>query len=765
MRISILWLFLAFLPELSFGQYLAGPLTLESQAQVDSFPLLYPDITWVGTLIIGREDTVNLTDTYDLTPLAQLNNIGVLFISNNGALTTLDGLQMIEQFDIVVVYNNPVLQNLYGLHEITETVNIIIRKNPSLTDLQGLNKLRDTENLLVENCANLTSLNGLDSLRYVFQTIAIVKNPRLKSVSGFPSLPKAGFYIAYNDSLEHFGHFPALREFGFSVVQNAMLEDFSELAPLSSNVTIGIGVYGNPTLKSFTGLEKAHRIALNVENNPVLEDITQFDSARIIAVDIQGPAIKKICFPRAATVSSFEVHNCPRLKTLENVLPQADTVSRFYEIWDNDSLYRIHEDQGPKRLVQLHVHDNPMLEYITGFEALERLSPEYTLYPPYGLVDWGTLRFYSPKFREISGFNNLKTGNLEICVPECYSSFAPVDPDIYFDKIEGFNGMETTSYSILIQAFDSLALPRCLIGFHQLKTIGKTLEIERVRDTISAFQQLEYLGPEFLQGSGRLSLIRPATCRVDSMSFSRLKTVKNAALSLKLDGSYAIKFPELEFGPDASFLLRGFIQDVPRDTVLTGIFPKLKTLRAFGLTNYKHLKSLDGIESFSSFQDILGPGESSSGTHIVINGCDSLADCSALCTVLKNATFSPSNWEKISLDNALFPCDDAANIETWCDSLSSAVQHPGGWVGRDGLRAFPNPVSEPTLTLRLQTEATSGPYLARVVDAMGRIVLEEKLQFYGRLAILPVADLISGWFALYLVKKGEPVRMVSFLRS
>jgi hypothetical protein len=731
---------------------------------VDSFPLLYPDIKRVGTLIVAKDDSVNLTDIHDLSPLAQLQFVNSLYISNNGPLQTLDGLQWIDTLEYVTIFNNPSLKSLYGLHETRKLYGLTIRKNNALPNLQGLNKLRRLDGMTIERCANLTSLSGADSLDYVFGSISIRGNPRLKSVSGFPSLGTVGLLVTHNDSLLHFGHFPKMMNFGISVQHNAMLQDFSELPPFNPGAIVGIGAIENPSLTSFAGCETTPYLLVNVVDNPALEELSTFDYVPRVGAVIQGPAIRKICFPKADTVESFQVYNCPRLKTLVNVLPNADTVGQFYEIYQNDSLHTIHEDQGPKHITRFRVYDNPQLEYITGFEAMERVSPQYSPVPPHPLTDWGTLSFHSPKFSKISGFNNLKQlGTLEVVVPGYYSFLA--DPDIQFEAIEGFNGLEVSHDEIKFWPKDTLlnSFPRKLLGFQNLHT-AHTLKFFRIRDTLSAFQNLETLGPvTIVNGNyGSLYIHQAGSCRVDPATFAQLKTVRNANMSIQYlsSASPAFKFPELEFGPNAFIGSYGAL-----DTTLVGLFPKLKTARKLGIGHFKHIRSLDGIESLSAFAAPTWTPGIPPGKHINIRECDSLSDCSALCVILKNATFSPPQWSKVYLENPHYPCDDAANIELWCDSLSSAVEDPAAWEGRTTLHAFPNPLTAADLTLQLESESSPGPYEVRVADALGRMVYVGQIQFYGKLGILPTSGLAPGWHVVYLGKKGEPVRSVTFVRN
>lgn len=122
-------------------------------------------------------------------------------------------------------------------------------------------------------------------------------------------------------------------------------------------------------------------------------------------------------------------------------------------------------------------------------------------------------------------------------------------------------------------------------------------------------------------------------------------------------------------------------------------------------------------------------------------------------------------WKKVILEDNPPPCDDAANIELWCDSLSSTVEDPAAWEGRTSLRAFPNPLTAADLTLQLEGESSPGPYEVRVADALGRMVYVGQIQFYGKLGILPTSGLAPGWHVVYLGKKGEPVRSVTFVRN
>jgi hypothetical protein len=168
------------------AQIFNGNMWLTSQEAIDQFPATYPNVRRItGRLVIGRADTVNLSNIRDLTPLSQLEYAQFIYISNNGVLRSLHGLEKMDTAYTLVVYHNPMLQDLYGLKNFRHVDGLKVQDNDSLTDLRGLERLQTASgSVSIDLCDRLVSLRGLDSLTRAPYGVLITRNPRLKTIQG-----------------------------------------------------------------------------------------------------------------------------------------------------------------------------------------------------------------------------------------------------------------------------------------------------------------------------------------------------------------------------------------------------------------------------------------------------------------------------------------------------------------------------------------------------------------------------------------------------
>jgi len=135
-----------------------GGFIFTTQAEIDSFPILYPDHdSIIGNVIIQGE---NLTSITDLSGLSQISSIGgILIIKDNEALSNLSGLQLLTAAEGGIhIDNNDALQNLHAL--------------ANVTNMQG--------ELTIRNNAILTGLGGLHNIVGPISFLTITDNPQLR---------------------------------------------------------------------------------------------------------------------------------------------------------------------------------------------------------------------------------------------------------------------------------------------------------------------------------------------------------------------------------------------------------------------------------------------------------------------------------------------------------------------------------------------------------------------------------------------------------
>lgn len=141
--ISFCFLTILFCWTVAWGQCPEGNVIIETQTQVDSFPILYPNCTELENLVIGGVWPVD-SDITDLSPLSQITLIrGNLKIEENDELITLSGLDNLTSVegDLNIRYNSYLI-SLSNLENVTSIGgDLIISTNNNLTKLSGLDNV------------------------------------------------------------------------------------------------------------------------------------------------------------------------------------------------------------------------------------------------------------------------------------------------------------------------------------------------------------------------------------------------------------------------------------------------------------------------------------------------------------------------------------------------------------------------------------------------------------------------------------------------
>lgn len=181
----------------AFAETYDGSLSLESQAEVDSFN--YAEVT--GSLTISGADIV------DLSPLSTLVSIGeYLSISDTSALVVVDGFENLTGVGWgIYVWNNTGLVSFSGFEALVQTGdNIDFWYNDSLVDVSGFSALQ-TAGWSLEFGGNprLMSIPDFDSLQTIESSLFILDNPLLPAITGFGSLVYVdwSFQVMGNSSL------------------------------------------------------------------------------------------------------------------------------------------------------------------------------------------------------------------------------------------------------------------------------------------------------------------------------------------------------------------------------------------------------------------------------------------------------------------------------------------------------------------------------------------------------------------------------------
>lgn len=203
-----------------------GDILLTTQAQVDSFPILYAGCT---------------TMPFNLT-IQQPNLIGTI--------RNLNALRQLTRIQGNLIINRCRMPNLEGLNNLTAIGGSLkIDYNPSLLTLSALQNLRTVGSSIIINLnANITNLVGLDSLKILNDTTTISYNNELINLEGLKNVTKIS---------------------NLTVIENPKFTNFLGLNKLDSVGSVTIS--GNPVLANFLGLENLKQIKeLKVEANPIL---------------------------------------------------------------------------------------------------------------------------------------------------------------------------------------------------------------------------------------------------------------------------------------------------------------------------------------------------------------------------------------------------------------------------------------------------------------------------------------------------------------
>jgi hypothetical protein len=733
---------------LTNAQVYTGNVWLTTQSAVDSFPINYPGVQYVaGSMIIGRDDTVNLSSITDLTPLLGLKRISGLYISNNGQLTNLSGLDSLTETSPLYVYNNPALTTLVGLHHLRSTDVLVIRKNASLPNLQGLNSMQEAYAVVIERCDNLLNLIGLDSLNDVFTTITIKGNRRLKSLEGMQLIDRQTFSIYQNDSLTQIGPFPSLKRGGLQLRNNANLSNLDGFLSYPS-LTLNLSIEDNPKLIDLSGLRLTRSLSMGVFNNPSLTEISGLDSIEYLSATIESPNLSHIDFSAADTIGLIEIRNCSRLKHLDNFVGQADTVLYGIHIHHNDSLQTIHADEGPTYIRHLRIQDNPQLRSVTGFNAVKRSwmpTPAY-----YNCYECGIF-ITAPDLERVVGFESLTNGQIFIRESEFQQ--------LKLDRVVGFNGTNGVFSTINLEG------AKTIIGFSNTVKVLEEVYLYP-QDTLGGFEQLATIQQRpdltLYVNNSRFIVATDSNCYRSPLTFANLSSVEETYFSNSSFKGPLFKFPSLTTARFSS-IHTSYNSDIV-GTPFEGVYPNLTECYSFSVSDCPRFLSLDGIENIS----LLSHDPNNPISHYIrVANCDSLSDCSAVCHILNNATFDPPVFLPAYLDNPILTCRLVSLFQILCDTFVQVLPPVPDASGSAAatLRAWPNPVHSDYLNLSVDDPTAQGMYQVQVADASGRVALSGQVTFSAGEATLNVSMLDQGAWFLSLRRAGEPARGIRFVKG
>src|SRR5687767_8934978 len=161
-------------------------ISLHSQSNVDNFKN-YNCTIIEGQLFINGADITNLDSLIGLVEVGSLN-------VNSTNIQDFEGLNSLKKIHGgAAISFNPLLTSMSGLDNLEEAESFFISNNTALSSLVGLNKVRKlTDQLWISSNPSLLSLYGLNGLDSVRGQVNIEENVSLQNLTGLDNLISAG---------------------------------------------------------------------------------------------------------------------------------------------------------------------------------------------------------------------------------------------------------------------------------------------------------------------------------------------------------------------------------------------------------------------------------------------------------------------------------------------------------------------------------------------------------------------------------------------
>ena len=264
------------------GQPCPDSIYFTSQAQIDSFQIVYPNCTEIeGTVLIDGEDISNLnglsalssiggslvvgkdfkigTGNPNLTSLSGLDNLltigGDLHIQFAWALSNLEGLDALTLISgdlILTGFNYLVSPDGLGALDYVGG-DVLIQSLYTLTNINSLNNVDSIGGaLVIEDNEALADINGLSNLDYVGSGVYLTALSRVKNLSGLGSLESVGgsLFISSNDSLLHIADLISLKTINGNLwlQSNPLLASLQGLDDIDPGSITGIYIFNNDKL-------------------------------------------------------------------------------------------------------------------------------------------------------------------------------------------------------------------------------------------------------------------------------------------------------------------------------------------------------------------------------------------------------------------------------------------------------------------------------------------------------------------------------------
>jgi len=298
--------------------------TLNSQSQVDSFNINYPE--FYGDIQISGADIVSLDSMY------KLHKVYSLIISMNPCLINIDGFGNLETAAEIVINNNDSLKTINGFNFLKHlTSKITITTNNKLEIISGFNQIDTVDNLFISANLILEEISGFTSLTRIGRRLSLPHNKILSNLIGFSNLKV----------IRNLDGYPL---FGYAMLEIGETDSLTSLIAFSSMVEVeGITIVACPLLENLNGLQNINCTLkyFRLESNNSLNDITAMENAQftddavmifnnlnlmfcsIIGIcDIESPTYNLIYNNAPGCDSWYEIDSiCSMISVTESAVP------------------------------------------------------------------------------------------------------------------------------------------------------------------------------------------------------------------------------------------------------------------------------------------------------------------------------------------------------------------------------------------------------------------------------------------------------------
>jgi len=259
----------------SFAQCPLGDVTVNTQAQVDNFKILYPNC-------IQITGNLNITDNSSITNLNGFSNLenvtGAINIVRNAALLSLDGLQNLKSVGgNFWIDGNAILTKVNSLNKLSSSGWLYVGDNKELTELSGFNSMNQFSIISITGNLKLNTINFTNPAIQINGNFNLVNNPQLQTINslGNVSSIKGILTIDNHALLSNLDAFSKLTSVSDIILKNNaslnQVDAFNSLNSLDGSLQI----IGNNKLNSITGFanipsSNIKSSGLIIQNNPLL---------------------------------------------------------------------------------------------------------------------------------------------------------------------------------------------------------------------------------------------------------------------------------------------------------------------------------------------------------------------------------------------------------------------------------------------------------------------------------------------------------------